>query len=280
MTTTCLIAYLPNYRGSFATWATKIDFTKMTHLNLAFALADGSNQWNMGGPSDSEVKALVDAAHAAGVKVLASLGGGGGDQSVIARYRTASNIDPLVANLDAFVTKHHFDGVDIDIEDGSNLGKNYSIFVNAVARTLRPKGKLVTAAVAQYLQAGMSDTTLRQFDFLNVMIYSSYSDTVAQMAYYANTKGIAKSRLVLGAAFFGYDDQWNYYAYNEIVGADPEAWTKDQTTVRGQTVNYTGVATMKSLAEYSKGFGGIMFWELGQDAPGQASLYKALQDTM
>jgi chitinase len=52
--------------------------------------------------------------------VLASLGGGGGggDQSVIARYRTASNIDPLVANLDAFVTKHHFDGADIDIEDG------------------------------------------------------------------------------------------------------------------------------------------------------------------
>jgi GH18 family chitinase len=83
------------------------------------------------------------------VRVLASLGGGGGDQTVIARYKDPANIVPLANNLDQFVTAHNFDGVDVDIEDPGNLGANYSSFVNEVVNRLRPKKKLVTAAVAQ-----------------------------------------------------------------------------------------------------------------------------------
>src|SRR5262249_10865975 len=109
-----VVAYLPNYSGSYRDWAQRINFAKMTHLNLAFALPNGSNDWSMGA-SDQDVKALVDKAHAAGTKVLASLGGGGGDQAVIARYRDAWNIDDLVNKLDAFVSAHDFDGVDVDI---------------------------------------------------------------------------------------------------------------------------------------------------------------------
>jgi len=271
-----LIAYLPNYEGSFATFAQTIDFTKMTHLNLAFATSNTSNGWNMGA-TDAEVKALVDAAHAKGVKVLASLGGGGGDQSVIAQYKNTANITPLVNNLDAFVTRLNFDGVDIDIEDGAQLGANYSSFVSAVIAKLRPKGKLVTAAVAQYLQGGMSDATLKSYDFLNIMIYSTYSDSVSQMNYYAGTKGIAKDKLVLGAAFYGTSANWDYYAYKDILAYDASAWSKDQTTINGKTINYTGMASMKTLAQYSKGFGGIMFWELAHDTTDSHSLYKVIQ---
>ena len=275
-----LIAYLPNYSGSYGEWAKTIDFTKMTHLNLAFATANGSNEWSMGA-SDGDVKALVDAAHAAGVKVLASLGGGGGDQTVIAQYKNTANLDPLVTKLDAFVTAHNFDGVDIDMEDGANLGTNYSYFVSMVASKLRPKGKLITAAVAQYLQSGMSDTTLKQFDFVNVMIYSSYSDSVGAMSYYAGTKGIAKARLVLGAAFFGQDaNGGSYTSYADILKADASAWSKDSATIGGRTVNYTGMASMQKLADYSKEFGGIMFWELSHDTTDEHSLYKVIQGAM
>jgi len=274
-----LIAYLPNYSGSYGTWAKTIDFTKMTHLNLAFATANSSNGWSMGA-SDADVKALVDAAHAKGVKVLASLGGGGGDQTVIAQFKNAANIPALVSNLDTFVTARNFDGVDIDIEDGNNLGANYSTFVASIVSKLRPKGKLVTAAVAQYLQGSMSDATLNSFDFINVMIYSNYNDTVNAMTFYASTKGIAKSKLVLGAGFFGQDSNWNEYAYKDILAADSSAWNKDQAYVNGMLVNYTGMASMMKLADYSKGFGGIMFWELSEDTTDSHSLYKVLQGAM
>lgn len=271
-----IVAYLPNYSGSYADWAKKIDFTKMTHLNLAFALANADNGWDMGA-SDAEVKALVDAAHAHGTKVLASLGGGGGDQTVIARYKNPANIGPLVDNLDAFVTKHGLDGADVDIEDGSQLGKSYTAFIAQTIGKLRPKGKLVTAAVAQYLQGGMSDETLHSFDFVNVMIYSSYDESVKQMQFYSQTKGVPKDRMTLGAGFFGSDGSMEY-AYRDILAADGSAWSKDQAKVNGKTVSYTGVASMKKLADYAKGFGGIMFWELSEDAPGEHSLYKVIQD--
>lgn len=274
-----VVAYLPNYSGSFASWAKSINFSKMTHLNLAFATANSQNGWSMGA-SDADVKALVDAAHKAGVKVFASLGGGGGDQTVIARYKTASNIDPLVANLDAFVSAHNFDGVDIDIEDGGQLGANYASFVSKTVSKMHPEGKLVTAAVAQYLQGDMADSTLRMFDFVNVMIYTNYNDTVSAASFYVGTKGLDKSKVVLGAGFFGTDDSWNEYAYKDIIAADGSAWSKDTATVNGKTVHYTGMASMKKITDYAKGFGGIMFWELSEDTTDAHSLYKVIQGEM
>ena len=274
-----VVAYLPNYRGSYADWAKKIDFAKMTHMNLAFATPNASNDWSMGAP-DADVKALVDAAHAAGVRVLASLGGGGGDQAVIARYRDIGNIGALVDKLDTFVAAHSFDGVDVDIEDGANLGASYSAFVDAIVGKLGSRGKLVTAAVAQYLQVSMADKTLHQFDFVNVMIYTNYADSVAALDYYSRTKAVPKSQLTLGAGFFGTDGSGTEYGYADIVAADSTAWSKDQAQVRGQTVSYTGMATMKKLAAYSKGFGGIMFWELSEDTSDSHSLYKVIQSEM
>jgi GH18 family chitinase len=274
-----MVAYLPNYSGSYADWAKSIDFTKMTHLNLAFATANGNNDWDMGA-SDGDVAALVAAAHAAGVKVLASLGGGGGDQTVIAQFQDANNVPPLVQNLDAFVSAHGFDGVDVDIEDPNHLGGDYTTFVDAVVAKLRPEGKLVTAAVAQYLQDSMSDATMHSFDFLNIMIYSSYGDSVSAMTYYAQTKNVPVTLLNLGAGFFGTDGNGTEYAYRDIIAADPSAWGSDQTQVQGQTVNYTGMASMKKLTEYSKGYGGIMFWELSEDTTDAHSLYKVIQGAL
>jgi chitinase len=270
-----LVGYLPNYNGSYASWAKKIDFTKMTHLNLAFALATSSNGWDMGA-SNADVKAIVDAAHAAGVKVLASLGGGGGDQTVLARYNDPNSVGPLVDNLDAFLKAHDFDGADIDIESPNNLGQSFSTFVTLVIAKLHPEGKLVTAAVAQYLQDSMADATLHAFDFINVMIYSSLSQTMKDATYYAATKKVPKNLVVLGAGFFG-DGGNNEYAYADIIKADSTAWSKDTATVGGTTVHYEGMATTKQIADYAKGFGGVMIWELTEDTFDAHSLYKVIQ---
>jgi hypothetical protein len=143
---------------------------------------------------------------------------------------------------------------------------------------MHPEGKLVTAAVAQYLQDSMSDATLHSFDFINVMIYSSYNDSVNALNYYANSKQVPKSLITLGAGFFGSDSSGNEYSYADILRADGSAWSKDQASVNGRTVNYTGMASMKRLADYSKGYGGIMFWELSEDTTDAShSLWKVIQ---
>jgi len=279
-----VVGYIPNYNGSFSSWAAKVDFTKMTHLNLAFALAGANdNSWSMGA-SDTEVKALVDKAHAAGVKVLASLGGGGGDQTVIKRYNTPSNIDPLLTNLDAFLKRLNLDGADVDIESAGNLNANFATFSSKLVTMMHAENKLATTAIAQYLIDGAntySDATMQGWDFINVMIYTNkMSDFTSELKWFTDTKKVPKTKLVVGAGFFGTDSTGKEYAYLDIMKADSMAWSKNQATVSGKTVNYTGIDTMKSLATLSKGYGGIMYWEYTEDVTGEHSLWKAIQDTM
>jgi chitinase len=276
-----VVAYLPNYDGSYRTWASKIDFSKMTHLNLAFTSANSENDWDMGA-SDADVKVLVDAAHAAGVKVLASLGGGD-DHTVVARYKEPGNDDALVGSLDSLLKRLNLDGADVDIEDPANLNGTFSSFAEKLIATLHPEGKLATSALAQYLieESNYSQTTLDDWDFINVMIYTNkLSDFSNELTWFTDAKGVAKAKLAVGVGFFGTDDSGTGYSYSEIIKADGTAWSKNQTKVGNQIVNYTGVDLMTQLATLSKSYGGIMFWEYTQDVSGVHSLWKAIQSTL
>src|SRR6201996_9712237 len=42
---TKFVVYIDDWPGSWSTWATKINFSKVTHLNLAFYTATTSNNW-------------------------------------------------------------------------------------------------------------------------------------------------------------------------------------------------------------------------------------------
>jgi GH18 family chitinase len=246
-----LVVYLDDWTGGYASWADKVDFSKMTHLNLAFFLATGNNDWtDASGQSDSDIKALVAKAHAAGVKVLVSLGGGGGDTSVVNQYSNPANDDALVSNLDALLTRLNLDGADVDIEKESNgeVGDNYGTFVTKIVAKLRPEGKLVTAAVAPYLQGYMNDDTLHLFDFVNIMTYSTNTgDYTSALDFYAG-KNMAKTKLTLG--------------------------------IISESDQHTSVSTTQAITAIAKNYGGVMLWDLAEDSTGGSSVYKALQDSL
>jgi chitinase len=243
--------YLPNWNGSFASWATMIDFTKMTHLLLAFGTVDGNNQWNMGA-ADSDVQALAAAAHAHQVKVLVSIGGADDDIGIINQYQTMSNINPLSANLYAMVTRLNLDGVDVDLERGTLMksSSNYPAFVSQLVSTFRPKGMLVTTALAQYIaQDANSDAVLmgvfQSFDFINDMIYTTnLNDYTNEASWWTGTQGITNTKLCLGIEF-----------------------TNNLTT-----------GTAVQITTASKAYGGVMMWEYTQST--EAQLWPAIQGAL
>jgi len=277
-----VVAYLADYSGSYSSWATKINFAKMTHLNLAFATVKAGNTWGFDGQSDSDVKALVDKAHAAGVKVLASLGGGGGDGSI---FNNWGNTDAMVANLDPFLTRLNLDGADIDVENPGEVGNinstsqtNYDKFVEAIVAKLHPEGKLVTAAVAPWV-GGPRLSTISQYDFVNIMVYTSNLDDYTNGVNYF--KALPKTKMTLGAGFYGANDgDTNEISYAQIMAADSSAYTKNQTQVDGETYYYTGETAMKAIAAMSKNYGGIMVWDLTEDVTGTHSLWTLVQNAM
>ena len=285
-----LVGYLPDYDGSYADFAKSLDFSKMTHLYLAFVnppfcngtCTTSSDMTFSLGQTDADIKTLVDAAHKAGTKVVASIGGGGGDQQILQFYNAGLS-KQLVQSLDKWVCEHNVDGVDLDIEDPNNMGQPYEEFTKTLIETFHPEGKVVTAAVAEYLQDAMPDAALHMFDFIDIMNYSNYDDAVTALTYYSETKKVPKEKMTLGVPFFAQSGDGNIEeTYATVLAAYPDAWDHDMVSGGsldgGVTLYYVGQASMARQTELGKQYGGIMIWELSQDVSGPHSLYKVIED--
>jgi hypothetical protein len=268
-----LVGYLPNYYASYGTFATTLSFNKMTHLLLAFGnpptcngtCTASSNMTFSLGQSNADITTLVNAAHAAGVKVLVSIGGGGGDQQIIQFYEQGLS-SQLIASLNSFVTQFNLDGVDLDIESPGSMGTPYATFAADLDSTFHPQNKLVTAAVAEYLVSGsgqpngMPLSTLPMFDFVNDMVYSDLATGQAELAWWTS-QGEPASKITLGVPFFGQSSDGNTEEnYSTILAAYPSA---------GSEKTQLGIQ-----------YGGVMIWDLGADAAPPNSLLTIVQNNM
>jgi chitinase len=278
-----LVGYLGVYKNlDWVSVAKTLDFNKMTHLNLAFInppLCSGpctaQSDMTLGANrsfTDEALKAIVDAAHAKGTKVLIALGGAGGDRRYMQFYNAGLSKE-ITEVIDAYLKKHNLDGVDVDIEQPKEMGVPFTRFVETLVAKLKPQGKLVTAAVAQYIQAGTQDEVLPMFDIVNVMIYGSYERAVRDMAYWANSKRVPKEKLTLGIGF---------HNFSQIIANYPNAWAVDTvgggTYKNGAVINYQGHNSIARQTQLSLQYGGAMIWELTQDDPSHPqSLLKVIQ---
>jgi len=292
-----IVAYVPNWidLGSFSK---TIDYAKLTHLNLAFenpVNAAGDLSFNQENP------ALLAQAHTNHVKILVSIGGGSASGSRTMRDRyfhllNETNRAGFVAKLAAYVSDHGFDGLDVDIE-GPTINQDYGAFITELARALKPKGKLLTAALSQgYGGEKVADSVFAHLDFVNIMAYdgagywapqspgqhSSLAFATNNVAYWLR-RGLPKSKAVLGVPFYGYGFGAAFrqrdYSYATIVATYPGADKLDQV---GDSIWYNGMPTIKAKAKYAldQGLGGIMIWSLDYDVPGERSLLSVIHSTL
>jgi chitinase len=182
--------------------AIKFDFSKITHLNIAFLNPDAAGNF----ATLSGLKELVTAAHAKNVKVLASIGGGLAPAYYTTLIADNGSRAKLVSSIAALTDQYNLDGIDVDLE-GSFVDANYETFVMALKAILQPKGKLLTTAIATVYATQYTNKALAQFDFINIMSYdktgpwkpekpgqhSPYSMAVNDLDYWGGTRGIAES---------------------------------------------------------------------------------------
>lgn len=286
------VVYLPDYRGALSTWATKIDFSRMTYLNLCFAEVDAAGNVSYADPG---LDAFVSAAHAKGVKVCMAIGGAtvienGG---VYATVLQDGMRDTLVNKLGEFATNHQLDCIDVDLE-GNGVNQYYEAFVTSLATKLHAQNKEMTSAVSSWFGDKITDKAIQAFDFINVMAYdlhnpggssqpvqsSSIEEATAEVEYWTK-RGLAKNKAVFGVPFYGYKwagNKGEALTYAEILSQNAAAATEDKVTLGSSTVYLNSRTTIAAKAKLAKTYGGIMVWELGQDAPGDASLLKAIND--
>lgn len=293
-----VVAYVPNWID-LEKFSETIDYAKLTHINIAFE----NPVDDVGNLSFNEKNvALIKRAHAAKVKVLVSIGGGGAstNEQLKARYFSLISDPNRVAfteKVAGYVKKHGFDGVDVDIE-GPSINSDYGKFIRDLSKVLKPSGKLLTAALSEgYGGNNVPDSVFKHYDFLNIMAYDATGNWAPQrpgqhssLKYakkgidYWLGRGLPKSKAVLGVPFYGYGFGEAFrenggYKYKDIVKTHPGAESKNKV---GNTIWYNGIPMIgkKTRLVMDRDLGGVMIWSLDQDAEGEKSLLKEIDRTL
>ncbi len=210
-----------------------IDFEAMTHL-AHFSVVprlDGSLDAAVNRMTPENVKDAVSAAHAAGKKILFTVGG----QDTRERFEgamSAARRAAFIAALVAFMRDNGYDGIDVDMEDipDRDVG-DYAQFIRALRAKLdditpRP---LLTAAVLW--QPDLFARLSGEFDQINLMTYNLSGPYPGWVVWHSGplydgghrfpngsaslpsadglagafiTAGVPKSKLGVGLSFNGY----------------------------------------------------------------------------
>lgn len=283
-----VVGYLPYYSSESAD---RIDFSALTHLNIAFVNPDSSGKIGIE-MSDETLNAVIKKCHDNGVKAIASFGGGSiasTNYNAVMR-ENPDGIKSFNKQIIDFCKKYDFDGVDIDFEfiSSSPAWEYFEDWMLALRKQCDKNSLLLTAAVATWYSDNISDKAMNCFDYITVMAYdndadsenhSKYEYAEKELAHY-ESRGIDKDKLILGVPFYGYRytssgamDWSSGASYRYILSLDSSAKKGDYSSGYA----YNGPDTIKKKAVLSKDYGGIMIWELSQDADGSASLLKVIK---
>ena len=285
-----VVGYLPSYRFESNE---KIDYCKLTHLNLAFANPGSNGKLIINDFSGVVVRARNENNN---IKIYISIGGGylTDEQALI----WSNSIDikdnrPIIINeIVSFVVDNSLDGVDVDLE-WQYVTSGYSNFVIELKSALSAKGKGMTAALPGTTKFdNITQEALQTFDFINIMAYdftgpwnptasgqhSSYNNAVESINFWKNT-GISQSKLTLGVPFYGYDfsnsSNVTSFTFGQMVSTNNSYSEIDNVGMKF----YNGRPTIKSKVKLaSEQVSGIMIWELGQDSFSEYSLLKTIHN--
>jgi chitinase len=240
------------------------------------------------------------------------------------------------------IEKYHYDGIDIDWEypgfytewaiDQTTDTRNYTLLMAEIRRQVKAANPdyIVSAAIpgGRWLPIRFNLSDLNSvLDFFNIMTYDMADSTISThhtalykssytpggssiqetVDYYIN-QGVSKSKIVIGAAFYGREftlsttdrvmyasasssKNINYniiettylnrldtsvFRYWDEVAKAPYL----HDTINNKVVVYDDAESLKYKSEYiiDKGLGGLMFWEYTQDNTGKllTSIYDNL----
>lgn len=291
--------------GYFPSWSdktNKIQYDVLTHINYAFAIPTSE-----GGllPLENEqnAKKIIQEAHKKGVKVLIAVGGWSYhdvplESTFMDAAETAKKRTKFVNAIMAVCDKYGFDGVDMDWEhprvDGDS-SKRYEALMLELASRLHKEEKFLSSAVLSgvnadgviyYDAAAHTDKVLKAVDWLNVMAYdggdgerhSAYDFAVNSGGYWSTYRKVPAEKVNLGVPFYA---RPSWAAYGDILNAVPSAEKKDHVDYNGMDVWYNGVGTIEKKTQYALDkLGGVMIWEVSQDADGDKSLQTAIGRTI
>jgi len=206
-----VVAYVAGFRNYDIS---KIDATKLTHINYAFAniingqVMFGSDKIDNTERNSDDIRTLTSLKEVnPELKVLVSVGGWGWSGNFSDAALTDSARERFAVSAAAFVREHDLDGIDLDWEYPNHPGagnvfrpedvRNFTLMLECVRRHLdslsavqgmKEKYLLTIATGASELYAANTELGLLQqyLDFINIMTYDFHHGASYQTGHHAN----------------------------------------------------------------------------------------------
>ena len=277
----------------------KIQYCKLTHLNIAFANPQTDGTMVLSGNSEDLLKNVMDTARSqnSNIKIYIAIGGGYITDEVWNTYKNflANPQDRpiLIDKIVSYVLDNGFDGVDVDLE-WKYVTTGYSDFVIELRDALKEQSKGISAAYPSETRYSLiTEEALNALDFINLMVYdytgpwnpspgqhSSYNHAKRGIHFWKNKVGINPSKLTLGVPFYGYDFQNSTtvksFTYGSMVDSDVSNSEKDNVGNK----YYNGRPTIANKVKLaSQNLSGIMIWRIGADSFSEYSLLETIHKT-
>jgi GH18 family chitinase len=290
-----VVGFYPSWRYNSLP-VSEIEWEKYTRIVYAFAIPNGDGTLNT--KDLTLITQLRDSAHAHGVEVYFSVGGGDGSTNFAWITTEQEYMKRFINEVTQYVFENCLDGVDIDWEYWSGYRNNSVIqsesngfvyIISSIKEKLKPfnKGISIDLGASHWSGAHFYTEVVRYVDDIQIMCYdfsgpwtspgphSSYEQSIGSgnginstgLAYWVNYRGWPKEKILLGVPFYGRDFDNNGgegITYSDILKLSDDAYLKD----RINNIYYNGIITMTKKTRYvvDNGYAGIMIWEIGQDS--------------
>lgn len=189
-----------------------------------------------------------------------------------------------MATIVRFCLDQRLDGIDVDWEHPKNAAEEeaYGKLLADLNSAFDPHGLLLSVTVA----AGQKLPSAAVFavDGVQPMAYdrekrhSTFEESRNDVRVLIDSR-VPPERIILGLPFYGRDvENREAITYAEIAAKFDPAPSADQIG----NIYFNGPDTIRHKTEFAiqSRVGGVMIWELGQDAAGDRSLLKVVRETV
>ena len=213
----------------------------------------------------------------------------------IGGWERSANFAPMATNemarkrfvhaLTQFCLDNQLAGADFDWEQPENPAEQqaYAKLLIATKRSFAPRHLRLTVALAP--EPALPKAGLEAADAIHLMAYDHdgqhATEPQAELDLKTVTRlGISKKKILLGVPFYGRSvkDRNRDQTFAEIFSQSHPGPETDQV---GE-MYFNNIQTVQKKTRYAlkNGFGGVMIWEIGQDADGPASLLEAIRQVL
>jgi len=280
-----VVAYLPDYRAGAldpAAWGNLDGVTDLVFFSLEPTSDGGLDSARL---TPAITAKLQDVKRRRALHLWVTVGGWERSAGFAPVATDAAKRSRFVRAVTQFCLSRHFDGADFDWEHPANAPEEagYVTLLAETHRAFAPHGLRLSVTLAPWQKPDPAGVAA--VDAVNLMAYdhpgrhSTLAQAQADVAGFLR-QGVPPQKLCLGLPFYGRGIALpdTALAYADILRQYHPAPAVDE--VNGLYFNGPETIRQKTRYALAQRLGGVMVWELGQDAPGDKSLLKAIQKTI